>query len=110
MSHPLCHAGRMKIKKSFRTRAINFNLWPNGQWCHHRHALVARFGPARLIRKPDGRHELIGGTADHRATAREWCSLFAPEIVFAGGQTTAKAEKSTWLDHQRPNSQHALAT
>jgi hypothetical protein len=70
----------MKIKKSVRYRAINFNLWPNGQWrCH----LVARFGPARLVRKPDGRHELIGGTEDHRATAREWCSLFAPEIVFA---------------------------
>jgi hypothetical protein len=32
----------MKIKKSVKHRAINFNLWPNGQWrCH----LVARFGP-----------------------------------------------------------------
>ena len=104
MSNPPCHADRMKINKSVRSRAINFNLWPVRQ------ALVARFGPARLVRHLDGRHELIGGTENHHATAREWCSLFAPEIVFAGGQTTAKAEKSTWLDHQRPNSQHALAT
>jgi len=41
------------------------------------------FGQAQLIRRPDGGHELIGGTSGERATAREWCSLFAHEIVFS---------------------------
>jgi len=45
---------------------------------------VAVFGRARLIRRTDGRHELIGGSrADHFA-AREWCSLFQHELVFSG--------------------------
>ena len=64
----------MKITKSFKFPLVALMFQTT---------TVARFGPARLIRKPDGRHELIGGTEDHRATAREWCSLFAPEIVFA---------------------------
>jgi hypothetical protein len=45
--------------------------------------IIASFGTARLVRKSDGRHELIGGTVDDHAAAREWCSLFAPEVVFA---------------------------
>ena len=87
----------MKIKISVRYRVINFKLWPV------RRELIAQFGPARLVRKPDGRHELIGGTADHRATAREWCSLFAPEIVFA------TAPDLTGLRVARPPSRFAIA-
>jgi hypothetical protein len=45
---------------------------------------IARFGAARLVRKLDGRHELIGGTPAEHSAAREWCSLFAPKIVFSG--------------------------
>jgi hypothetical protein len=45
---------------------------------------IAFFGTARLVKKSDGRHELIGGTAADHAAAREWCSLFAPAVVFAG--------------------------
>ena len=45
--------------------------------------IVARFGSARLVCQPNGRHELIGGTSDDHATAREWCSLFAPEVVYS---------------------------
>jgi hypothetical protein len=52
---------------------------------------IARFGTARLVRKLDGRHELIGGTAEHHAAAREWCSLFAPEIVFTPACRPASA-------------------
>lgn len=57
----------------------------------------ATFGAARLVRHLDGRFELIGGTPADHATAREWCSLFAPTIVFpahlerparAGGSAT----------------------
>ena len=70
----------MKIKKSVKYRMINFNLWPM------RREIIAQFGPARLVRYLDGHHELIGGTAEHHSAAREWCSMFAPEIVFAGSQ------------------------
>jgi hypothetical protein len=45
---------------------------------------IARFGAARLVRKLDGRHELIGGTLPEHSAAREWCSRLAPEIVFTG--------------------------
>jgi hypothetical protein len=41
---------------------------------------LAFFGKARLIRLPDGRHDLVGGSAHDRSTARKWCSLFAPEV------------------------------
>jgi hypothetical protein len=44
---------------------------------------IARFGPARLVKNFAGAYELIGGTPADHATAREWCSLFAPEVVFA---------------------------
>ena len=50
---------------------------------------IARFGAARLVRKLDGRHELIGGTAEDHAAAREWCSLFAPEIKTAFGRAAS---------------------
>ena len=43
--------------------------------------IIATFGTARLVRNLNGRHELIGGTADDHAEAREWCSVFAHEIV-----------------------------
>jgi hypothetical protein len=38
---------------------------------------------ARLVRQLDGRHELIGGTPEQHAAAREWCALFAPQVVFS---------------------------
>jgi len=44
---------------------------------------IARFGRANLVKHFDGPYELQGGTAEERATAREWCSLFAPQVVFA---------------------------
>jgi hypothetical protein len=47
-----------------------------------RNRLVRQFGQARLVRRPNGQHELIGGTDADRAAAFEWASLFAHEIVF----------------------------
>jgi hypothetical protein len=44
--------------------------------------IIARFGSAKVVRNLDGRHELIGGTADDRTAARECCSLFTHEVVF----------------------------
>ena len=69
MSNPVCDTGRMKLINS---------LWL-GQTTGE---TLATFGAARLVKKLDGKIELIGGTADDHAAAREWCSLFAPDVVF----------------------------
>jgi hypothetical protein len=47
-----------------------------------RRRLVRQFGQAKLVKLPNGQHELIGGTDADRAAAFEWTSLFANEIVF----------------------------
>ena len=44
---------------------------------------LARFGAARLVKKLDGKIELIGGSAQDRAAAREWCALFRHETVIS---------------------------
>jgi hypothetical protein len=67
----------MIIKKSVRFQVSAASLFP-AMGCQ----VIATFGVARLVRKPDGGHELIGGTPDDHATAREWCSIFAHEVVF----------------------------
>jgi hypothetical protein len=59
---------RMKIK----------NLIPQ----RYRKQLIRQFGEARLVKLPNGQHELIGGSDSDRAAAFEWVSLFAHEIVF----------------------------
>ena len=45
--------------------------------------MIYRFGQARLIRRIDGKHELVGGSPQDRAEAGEWVSLFAHDIVFS---------------------------
>jgi len=65
----------MKINKSVRFH-ISLTAFRVGQ------QIIAAFGTARLVKNSDGRHELIGGTANDHAAAREWCSLFAHEVVF----------------------------
>jgi len=47
-----------------------------------RRRLVRQFGQAKLVKLPNGQHELIGGTDADRTAAFEWVSLFAHEIVF----------------------------
>ena len=47
-----------------------------------RSRVVRRFGDAKLIRLPNGQHELVGGSDANRTAAYEWASLFAHEIVF----------------------------
>jgi hypothetical protein len=37
---------------------------------------VAIFGEARLVRRPDGRLEVVGGNADERRRAHEWTAQF----------------------------------
>jgi hypothetical protein len=48
----------------------------------YRKQVVRQFGNAKLIRQPNGQHELLGGTDADRSAAFEWVSLFAHEIVF----------------------------
>jgi hypothetical protein len=47
-----------------------------------RRQVIRQFGTAKLMRRTDGQHELIGGTDADRHEAFEWVSLFAHEIVF----------------------------
>jgi hypothetical protein len=44
--------------------------------------LITTFGEGQFVRHIDGRYELIGGTAEDHADARDWCSLFALDVVF----------------------------
>ena len=64
---------------------------------------IARFGAAHLVRNLDGRHKIIGGTPSEHSAAREWCSLFAPEIVFTSAPQAASPAR-----HRCPM-RHALA-
>lgn len=43
---------------------------------------IRQFGQARLVKRTNGQHELVGGSDADRAAAFEWVSLFAHEIVF----------------------------
>jgi len=43
--------------------------------------VIAYFGQGRLVKKLDGKLELIGGSSDDRTAAREWISLFLHEAV-----------------------------
>ena len=49
----------------------------------HKAKIICCFGNAWLIRRANGRHELIGGTESDFTAAKEWISLFAHEIVFS---------------------------
>jgi hypothetical protein len=60
----------MKIKKRYQLPLVALMF---------QDITIARFGPARLVKHFAGHHELIGGTAEHHAAAREWCSLFGPK-------------------------------
>jgi hypothetical protein len=46
---------------------------------------LARFSRARLIRKANGAHELIGGSKSEQRLARSWCESFAPFVGFEDG-------------------------
>jgi hypothetical protein len=69
MSQVLCQNGRMKIAKLTE-------LWPVPD------ETIARLGNVSLVRKSNGRHDLIGGTMTGRKKARKWCACFAPFIEF----------------------------
>jgi len=43
--------------------------------------VLAHFGQARLVKKLDGKLELVGGTDEDRTEAREWISMFFHEAI-----------------------------
>ena len=43
--------------------------------------LIATFGAAKLVRCLNGRFELRGGNQNDPIEARDWASLFMPEVT-----------------------------
>ena len=56
--------------------------------------ILNRFGKAWLIKRANGKHELVGGTADDCTDAKEWASLSAHEIVFTRSVTADRSARS----------------
>jgi hypothetical protein len=83
MSNQGSHAGGMKIKRTYRLPLHALTFPPT---------TIARFGASHLVKHFDGHYELLGGTSADRAAAREWCSLFAPMVVFADAHRHNPAE------------------
>jgi CheY-like chemotaxis protein len=63
--------------------------------------IVASFGAANLIRHPDGRWELRGGSPRDHAVAREWCALFEHEATFPSAPLPLAAQQP-----KAPNALH----
>jgi hypothetical protein len=66
----------MNIKNKLTSLVSCLRFWPQ------RARVVRHFGGAKLVKLPNGHHELRGGTDTDRLAAYEWTSLRAPEIVF----------------------------
>ena len=78
---PALKLWRMKLK----------NLIP----LRYRTKLIRQFGKAKLIKLPNGQHELIGGSDNDRTAAFEWASLFAHEIVFTHFYREAESPRAS---------------
>jgi hypothetical protein len=46
--------------------------------------VIATFGEAKLIKKPDRKYELLGGSEADRAEAKKWISMFMKNDVVQG--------------------------
>jgi hypothetical protein len=68
----------------------------------YRSHVVRQFGDAKLIRRPNGQHELVGGTDTDRVTAFDWASLFAHEIVFTHFLRKKPARKTLYFPRLQP--------
>ena len=47
--------------------------------------VLAYFGQALLVKRLDGKLELVGGTEGDRTAAREWISMFFHEAIVTEG-------------------------
>ena len=68
----------------------------------YRTTLIRQFGEAKLVKLPNGQHELIGGTDQDRTAAFEWASLFAHEIVFTHFHREEPARKILYFPRLQP--------
>ena len=59
----------------------------NGLVARYSNNLIASFGQARLVARPDGRAELRGGSDSERTEAKEWISLFMHEAILHAALT-----------------------
>jgi hypothetical protein len=62
---------------------------------------IANFGNARLVKTLNGKFELLGGSPDDRAAAREWCSLFLHDAVFACSPAHPPRPATPMARHQK---------
>jgi hypothetical protein len=58
----------MRIKKSYEIHTASDEI-------------VGHFGQVRLVRKADGKYELVGGTTGAQTMVRNWCGLYAPFVL-----------------------------
>lgn len=68
----------------------------------YRTKLIRQFGQAKLVKLPNGQHELVGGTDSDRANAFEWASFCAHEIVFTHLHREEPAEKTLYFPRFQP--------
>jgi hypothetical protein len=68
----------------------------------YRTKLIQQFGQAKLVKLPNGQHELIGGTDSDRTAAFEWASMFAHEIVFTHFYHEEPARKTLYFPRLLP--------
>jgi hypothetical protein len=64
---------------------LSAHLKIRGRFCHAKWRggqILKCFGNSRLIRRSDGKHELVGGNENNFTETKEWVSLFAHEVVF----------------------------
>ena len=57
---------------------MNMKFFPR---CDDKGEAVVVFGRAILVRHPDGKMELRGGSKDDRSDVKQWISMFMHEAV-----------------------------
>ena len=68
----------------------------------YRTTLIRQFGEAKLVKLPNGQHELLDGSDSDRVAAFEWVSLFAHEIVFTHFHRKEPARKTLLTPRLQP--------
>jgi hypothetical protein len=68
----------------------------------YRTKLIRQFGEAKLVKLPNGQHELIGGSDTDRTAAFEWSSLFAHEIVISHFNRKKSVHKTQYFPRFQP--------
>jgi hypothetical protein len=78
LGNPPSQTTRLKFMLSAHLRHEGDSIAKSG----NEDKILKRFGNSRLIKRSDGKYELVGGNENNFSEAKEWVSLFAHEIVF----------------------------